>query len=64
MTLGFVTTGINESWHRVTKHHINGLKPMHDLAQSAAIVNGIEKKKEHRKSKRVAYNATATFAKA
>ena len=37
---------------------------MHDLAQSAAIVNGIEKKKEHRKSKRVAYNATATFAKA
>ena len=34
-TLGSVTTGIHESWHRVSKHHINGPKPMHDLAVGA-----------------------------
>ena len=63
MTLGFVTTGINESYHRATKHHINGPKPMHDLAESAGRMDDIERKKEKRKSKRVAYDVTATFAK-
>ena len=44
ITLSFVTTGITESYNRSTKHHINGHRIMHDLAESAGIVNDIERK--------------------
>ena len=63
MTMGFVTTGINESWHHSIKYSVNGPRPMHDVAEAADRIIRLEEKKDVRKSVNTAFDLTATFAK-
>ena len=64
MTLGNVTTSINEAEHRAIKKHTSGPRPQDDIAESADKINEIFDSKENRKAKQVAFDATSTFGKA
>jgi len=63
MTMDFVTTGINESWHRAFKYSVNGPRPRHDVAEAADRIICLEEKKDSRKSVKTAFDLTSTFAK-
>ena len=45
MTMGFVTTGINESWHHSIKYSVNGPRPKHDVAEAADRIICLEEKR-------------------
>ena len=61
MTMGFVTTGINESWHYAIKYSVNGPRPMHDVAELADRIIGLEAKKDAHKSVKTVFDLTSTF---
>ena len=46
MTMGFVATGINESWHHAIKYSVNDTRPMHDVAGVTDRIIGLEGKKD------------------
>ena len=64
MTLGNVTTAVNEAEHRVYKYHCQGVQPSDDLAKSAKKINKINKDKEASKSRKVAADMRGTVGKA
>ena len=45
MTMGFVTTGINKSWHHAIKYSVNCPRSMHDVAEAADQIIGLEGKR-------------------
>ena len=63
MTLGFVTTSINESYHAATKKIPDGPRPSDDLHLARQKLSNVEKRRELLKPRRILFNHTATQGK-
>lgn len=64
MSMGNVTTAINECEHRVYKKHSQGPRPQHDLAEARKRIDNINERKEGAKSRKVAADMKSSLGKA
>ena len=58
-----MTTGINKSYHRAIRYHVNGPRPHRELDESIRRITEIEERREKIKSKKIAFDDRAALGK-